>query len=343
VWRWSTGALLWLAAAPLLGAPPVADPAPQTPAEVARSQLVYGPMPKDMLCFGQWVVRDAATHEYLMYVSISSAIVDGQPTAKLPGDRGTYNAACKAWWADRIWLVRHAGDGIRPTDWSRPQLQLTIGGPGESALIGDPCVVHWQGQWHMYYEGTDQCDGNGNRIFHATAAHATGPWHKRGRVEGLAGALGGSGLSWPTVLIDGDSLLLFYTDGRARLLCARGAAVDGQTFQPASAGAGRSSGEQEPVSVVPGEWVNRGQVVKDGAGYLLVYDAQQRTKIKLARSNTPLRFPQGKEIMAANPQRSWENTRVGLPCLVQIGSERRVYYTGESNDRGGGAIGVISF
>jgi hypothetical protein len=303
--------------------------------------LTYGPASKNVHNFGQWLVFDATATQYCMFIGISSSIVCGRPSNSAPGDTNSFNPVCKTWWADRIWLLRHSGDGRDAKGWGQPDLVLTIGGEGESALIGDPCAVFWQGQWHMYYEGTDDCQGGSNRIYHATAASLSGPWRKQGAVRGLQGNYGGSGLSWPTVLVDGKNLLLYYTDGWARLLCARSQAADGQQFETVNFDPGQPTDRNNPAAVVPGEWVNRGQVVKVGDRYLLVYDAGMRTAIKASLGKSPLAFAPGVQIATTN-QNAWESLHVGLPCVLQSGTECHIYYTGEStNAPGCGGIGVF--
>jgi hypothetical protein len=140
--------------------------------------LTYGPAPIFERFFGASLLHDPEWDRYLMYFTANGSIVSGRPSNKVPGDPGTYNDTCATWWGDRIWLTWHFGDGINPQGWDAadgvgnvpPLLMLTVGGPGESAMIGDPAVVYWAGQWHMYYDGTDDCAGNSNQIFHATGA-----------------------------------------------------------------------------------------------------------------------------------------------------------------------------
>ncbi len=309
--------------------------------------ITYGPAPMNLKYFGQSVLHEPGWDRYLMYLSMNSSIVNGKPANTAPGDPGTYNQQCGTWWADRIWLTWHFGDGKTPTGWNAndgygnipPILMLNIGGPGESGLIGDPAVVYWNGQWHMYYEGTDWCDGSHNNIFHATAPSWFGPWTKQGPVWGLWGLHGqppetDSGFSWPTVLIENNQLYLYFTDGHVRLLAAWAMDNTGHSFYMMNYNPNQALGATNPAPVLPitptVEMANRGQVVKVGNQYKLIYDNFGRTQIKVSVSNNKFSFPVGSTVLttqASNPL--WENVRVGLPSYLLVSGEERVYYTGE--------------
>lgn len=308
----------------------------ERPSPAPPPMLTYGPSAKHTRYFGQWLLPDEKTDKPVMFLTICSSIVKGKPSNRTPGDDGTYNAPCKTWWADRIWMVPHSGDGKTPGEWGTPELALTIGGRGEEALVGDPSVVRWKGKWHMFYEGTDCPDGNQNLIFHATAADLNGPWTKQGRVDGLLGDVRGSGLSWPTVLIHKGDLYLYYTDGSARLLCARASSADASRFEQILE---PGSQDSKPLVVVPGEWVNRAQVFSKDGRFVLVYDADRRTRIKASTAASPFSFPKGEVLHAAASGNDWETLRIGLPCHYRTNGEDRIYYTGEAEDPKDGVLG----
>lgn len=273
--------------------------------------------------FGQYVLHEQGWDRYLMYFSSNSTVNNGTIGVSSPGDKGTYNDACNTWYADRIWYTWHFGDGKDPNGWDAddgygntpPTLALGIGGRGETALIGDPAVVEWGGKYHMYYEGTDRCDGMENLIFHATSDSIFGPWTKQGEVQGLGGQRRGSGLSWPSVYIENNTLYLLYTDGHVALLMASTTNPDGHSFIMENEG-------KPPLA----EQVNDVDIRKIGAYYYLVYDTFMEKGIKITRSTNKLSFPPGLLILDKR-NNGWEDLAASLPSFVSK------YQTGESLDR----------
>ncbi len=199
-------------------------------------------------------------------------------------------------------------------------MALDIGGEGESALIGDPAVILWKDVWHMYYEGTDRCDGLDNRIFHATADSIFGPWVKQGKVEGISGNLKGSGLSWPSVFVENDNLYLYYTDGSVRLYAARAINNSGHKFEM----------ENNGLPVIS-ELVNEGSVSGYKNGYRLIYDLFQGKAIKVTESDNKFHFSPGEEVILPSTS-GWDGARVGLPYYLpkekSDGVHDRIYYVG---------------
>jgi hypothetical protein len=300
--------------------------------------LTYGPSPQYTHYFGQNVLHEEGWDRYLMFISINGSIVNGKPANTTPGDTNTYNNVCQTWWADRIWLTWHFGDGKDPAGWNAPDsnnttpplLMLNIGGPGESALIGDPFVVYWNNTWHMYYEGTDDCSGNNNRIFHATAPTWSGPWTKQGQVTGLIGNTSGSGLSWPTVFVESGKLYLYYTDGNVKLYAAQ-ASFNGHNFTMMNSG--------KPVSPA---LTNRGQVWKESNRYYLIADNFGRSMISQYSSTNKFKFSgTGTPRLYLDPNTTWSDVHVGLPSILNIGTEHRLYYSGDGSAASG--IGVVSW
>jgi hypothetical protein len=307
-----------------------------------QRQLTYGLLIPHTGHFGEWVIYQDG--RYVMYCAINSSIQNGKPSNQQPGDPGTWNPAANSWWADRIWLTWHLGDGIDPRGWDAsdgvstpPLLMLDIGGAGEGCLIGDPSVVQWNGQWHMYYEGTDRPDGRENKVFHATAPHWRGPWTKQGAVTGLLPDNGPpippEGPSWPTVFLEDNQLYIYYTDSYVRLRAAQATDGTGQNFVMINGGS--------PVS---SDRVNRGQVVKENGQYRLIHDNFGRTLVSEATSSDKFNFPAATTLLTtrvSDPlwEALWENIRVGLPCYLNAGGKKRIYYTGEGAAATGG-IGV---
>ncbi len=307
-------------------------------------QLTYIIPPSPSRNFGAHVFYH--NDRYLMYFSHNGTVKNGKPSNLEPGDSGTYNNNCSTWWADRIWLTWHLGDGKDPAGWDAsdgvnptpPILMLSIGGAGEGGLIGDPTVVYWNGQWHMYYEATDRCDGRENLMFHATATNWIGPWTKQGRLNGLrvdnSGSLPVMGPSWPSVLIEEDNnLYLYYIDGNVRLLCARATDTTGQNFE-------MIGGAFNPWVYPDG--ISEGVVVKEPEGYYrLICDNFPQTAVGQSFSANKFNFPSYSLLFSTRsntPQ--WENTWSSLPCYLKVGNEHRIYYTGSGTDCPG-AIGLF--
>ncbi|KKQ90612.1 MAG: hypothetical protein UT14_C0033G0002 [Candidatus Shapirobacteria bacterium GW2011_GWE1_38_92] len=273
--------------------------------------------------FGQTVMYKVGWDRYLLYLGITSIVKDGKlvnPTSGT-GDPGTYNSICKGWAADRIWMTWHFGDGISKAGWwsdpGTPRLLLNPGGVGEGALIADPTVVEWKGKVHMYYEGTDNCSGNDNRIFHAVADSLFGPFTKTGEVIGLAGhkEAGTSALSWPKVFVENDKLYLYYTDSYLQLLVARATNDAGTVFTM----------ENNGKSAVA-ETTNIGEVKKKGDKYYLVY-TKFMGGIRISESSDKFNFPVGKDLITAGKY-FWDKHSVGLPTWItkEENGVDRVYY-----------------
>lgn len=320
--------------------------------------LTYGQPPANMNYFGPCILHESGWDRYLMYYSINSSILNSKPSNATQGDPGTYNSTCNTYWADRIWLSWHFGDGKSPTGWdaddgygtTTPKLMLTIGGAGESALIGDPAVVSWQNKWHMYYEGTDDCGGNGNRIFHADANNWFGPWQKRGEVKGLIGGLGGSALSWPSTLVENGHLYLYFNDGCIRIRAAEAIDPNGHVFEMKNYNSvapnvrDNGCGYDNPKAISP-ELIPEAQVVNWGSGYAMIYSCDRFNggDIRMAFSTDKFNFPVGKKLLVKrNSSPQWENFSVnllGYLCDEEAG-EHRIYYTGTIPTFQQGSIGV---
>ncbi|MCR4274611.1 MAG: hypothetical protein NUW02_00990 [Candidatus Campbellbacteria bacterium] len=329
--------LLVLVASLFLMQPAVAQVPTVTPTLTFNNPLIHP--------FGQHVLHRDGWDRYLMYFSINSAVRHGKPVGEdfTPGDSGTYNTACHTWWADRIWLTWSFGDGKDPSGWNQndgygntpPILLLNIGGQdidgdgvmeyegvGEQALIGDPYVVYWNNQWHMYYEGTSNCDTSDGMLFHATADHWFGPWIKRGPVNGLLGSHANSGLAWATVLLDEGNLYLYYTDGNVSLRAATASDTTGQNFV------------SQTIPVI-GQMMSRGHVVKVPGGYKLIYDLfvglPVVTEMRSSFSMNRFSFPVGVKILSSKPDYfGFSDTGMGLPTYLKVGNEERVYFTGHT-------------
>jgi hypothetical protein len=280
-----------------------------------------------------------------MYFSANSSVINGKPSwpaaFQAPGDLGTLNYICRdpvnsalpGNYAERIWLTWHYGDGVSPSGWNAydsvgaitpPMLLLNVGGAGEGALIGDPAVAYWRGKWHMFYEGTDQCDGNNARIFHATSDNWHGPFQKQGQVSGLTGNTSGSGLAWPTIFIEDDQLYLYYSDGNVTLLAAKANDSTGQYFTPMNGG-----------SPVFAGLAARGHVLKIGPNnYQLVADTFQFSYIQAVTSSNKFGFPSATPIIWPG-MGGTDNESVGLPVVVADGCSVRIYYTGIGSTRPG--------
>jgi hypothetical protein len=311
--------------------------------------LVYGG--DGIRYFGPDVLHQPGWDRYLMFLTANSAVVNGRPGAG-SGDSQHYNHRCNTSYADRIWVTWNMGSGLDAVGWRAaepvtgtvpPLLMLTVGGPGESALIGDPAVVQWNGQWHMFYEGTDDCSGANANIFHAVASDWHGPWRKTGLVSGLWGIRGTtSGLSWPTILVESNQLYLYFTDEAARIRAAKAISSDGTSFLMMNYDGNKPIGGNNPAPVSP-DTANRGKVVKSGNQYVLFYDNFGRSEIRYSVSNSPFSFSAGTHLIGIADQgvQDWENFRTGLPSVLYENGQYRIYYTGESTSKPDGASGTI--
>jgi len=317
----------------------------------AGRHLTVGPSPAGNGYFGPSVIKYPGWDRYLMFYSINSAIdPDGKPTNGPPYMSGTYNDVCNTYWGDRIWMTWHFGDGKDPAGWGAddgsgntgPFLILDRGEPGGSALIGDPTVVFWEGQFHMYYEGTDQCDGNDNRVFHATAPLDGwfDSWVKQGEVD-LIGGMGGSAISWPTALVEDGNLYLYYNDGCIRIRAAVASDTTGHNFTPINYSGGLDASDSclydNPKAISP-EYTPRAQIAKHGSSdteYIMVYEVDRFTggKTAIAFSDDKFDFPAGRVVLTPRDSDPyWEEYCTGLPCYYFNADEdeHRIYYTGET-------------
>lgn len=273
--------------------------------------------------FGPWVLNNPGWgSNHVMFVTHCSRVKNDENDMPFPsGTEGNefYNTVCNTPWSDRIWMyISNSGD---PYTWSLVGLALAQGGTGENSLIGDPSVVHWNNKWHMYYEGTSQCNGNGARIFHAWADDWSGPWYKTGQVTGLHGSTSGQGYQWPTIFIEDDgNLYLIYSDGDGLLRISRCTNSNGTVFTTDNNG-----------NTILYAHSNRATMIKEDGTYWLVYDTDSRTKIKYVSSQYRTYFDQsnGVQIMTLRSN-GWEDEYVGLPMwLITNDGDWKVFYTGE--------------
>ena len=336
----------------------------------AQRSLAVGPSADYNGYFGPCVIKDSGWDRYLMFFSANSAVsTDGKPTNSPPFDTDYKNYTCPpygesyGYWADRVWMSWHFGDGKTFSGWGAddgngnvgPFLVLDIGGQfvhnaldelvwydgaGESALIGDPTVVYWEGQFHMFYEGTDQCDGNDNRIFHAIARDGNwfNGWEKQGEVQGLIGSTGGSAISWPMAYIEDGDLYLYFNDGCINIRAAVATDATGHNFamvnydntSPTAADSCAYNNPQRITNVL----TPRAQVAKldDSGNYIMVYEHDRfgGGDVYYSISQDKFNFPAGTPLLAPrNSTPRWEDYGAGLPCYIQIEGEHRIYYTGE--------------
>lgn len=286
--------------------------------------------------FSPWVMKNPGFDRWLMYLGINSAVVGGKPGVVYPGqegDPGTYNRVIGTWWADRIWVTWHFGDGKDPAGWAEPKLLLDLGEPGsgEGALIGDPCVVYYGGKWHMYYGGVERADAHESKIFHAYAEPGAllGPWRKTGEVCGLIGRTDGQGFQWPTAFVDNHNVLrLYFSDGSARILGAYCTSPSGTCFTMSRFDEKKPFGPVNPMPVLPGSG-NRLGVAKQGSAYYAAHDVFGWSKIRATTSLDPINWPAGTDLITPRAG-EFDSHRVSRPCLLYADGEWRVYYTGKS-------------
>jgi hypothetical protein len=304
--------------------------------------------------FGQWVIREPGWDRYLMFFSCNSTVVNGKPSNQSPGDPGTYNPVLTTpgntnWWADRIWVTWSYGDGRSgwDPDAIAPLLLLSPNGASmnQRCLIGDPSVVSWQGQWHMYYEGTDDPGGLSNHLFHATAPNWNGPWTSQGAVQGVWGATNGSGLSWPTVMVDGSQLALYFTDGAIRLMAATNTDTTGHNFAMVNYNPGQPLNYTDnPQPVMVNVSANRGTVKYFNGAYQLVHDNFGRTAVYQRASANKFDFTSSPATqLLAITNGDWYNVRVGLPSFCAGAYTNRIYFTGTQSNGVGGAQSKIGY
>jgi hypothetical protein len=296
-----------------------------------------------------------------MYWSGNFCVKDGKPVdaGVTPGpyDPNTWNAGCNTFYGDRIWMTWHFGDGLLPTGWDAgggtvalrlgmtaqdppfiglspdgavaPFLALPAGGNKEQSLIGDPSVVYWNNKWHMYYEGTDYCDGTNNLLFHATADSWFGPWTKQGRVWGVLGHIENVGLSWPTAFVENGDLYLYYTNAMQRLTCAKANEPTGQYFDMMNQG--------KPVTP---SYCARGQILSQGGVYYLISDIQDGKGINLSISDNIFDFPPPTKLFGNEILGDASANSVGLPTALFDTDGLRIYFTTRPNGTDISSIGV---
>ncbi|MBU4210066.1 hypothetical protein KKC08_00145 [Patescibacteria group bacterium] len=274
---------------------------------------------------GQWIDHHPGWDRYVMYYSMTSTMINGKPSTTIPSNNDINNGG----WADRIWYTWHFGDGLNPDLWDPddlPKLALDVGGPGESKLIADPFLVEWNGIWHMYYEGTDQPDGSGNSIFHATSESLFGPWTKKGEVLDFYGSRDGMGPSWPSAFIKEDNLYLIYTDGTAHLFIAQATDSTGQKF--------KTLNNNQTILAVS---ANKGHLVYKDNRFLLFHS--RATGVRLSESTNMLSFPAGITLFTFTPNdNDWDKDGIGLPFYLPKEKsdykKERIYYSGVNRSDG---------
>lgn len=291
--------------------------------------------------FGPWVIKPTPTGPYVMYWSGNFLVKDGKPTdGPGPYDPNTWNAGCNTFYGDRIWMSVHHGDGIDPAGWESdgvsPTLIHAAGGVKEQSLVGDPTVVYWNNKWHMYYEGTDYCDGTNGLLFHSTADSWAGPWTKQGRIWGPLGHIVTCGFNWAGAFVENGELYLYYNNAHQRTTCAKANEPTGTYFDMMNQGM--------PVYDFA---CAEGQVLADGnGGYILVVDGagqQSGTEgkgIYISFSQDKFNFPLGELIIPKGATGASSANSLGLPCALLDNGKLRVYYTARPEGTTVSSIGV---
>lgn len=275
--------------------------------------------------FGPWITKLSPAGPYVMYWSGNFCVKGGKPVdaGLVPGpyDPNTWNAGCNTFYGDRIWMTTHNGDGLDPAGWDAsngPTLLLPAGGPGQESLIGDPSVVYWNGKWHMYYEGTNYCDGTNNLLFHATSDSWFGPWTKEGKAWGVLGYIETVGLSWVTTFVENGDLYLYYTNAMCRLTCAKASDTSGNFFDMMNEG--------RPVT--PSHCA-RGQVLAYQGGYMLITDinnGEGGKGVSMSLSDNKFSFFFSVQLFGLDILGPTAHG-VGLPTAILDTDGLRVYFT----------------
>jgi hypothetical protein len=295
--------------------------------------------------FGPFVMKPPDTDRYLMYWSGNFCVKNGKPVdaSVTPGpyDPNTWNAGCNTFYGDRIWLTWHMGDGVDPAGWDAddgngnkaPFLLLPAGGSYEESLVGDPTVIYWNSKWHLYYEGTNYCDGTNNFIFHATSDSWFGPWTKQGLVWGITGNYGSVGYSWPHAFVENGELYLYSTNSSQQLTCHKAIDSAGQYFMPMREG---RPTQDDPCA--------RGQVLAaPGGGYILVADVNNGKGLTYSVSNDKTYFPKGQVIADTSILGAASANSVGTPCAMLDNGKLRVYFTTRPNGTTVSSIGLAIY
>ena len=299
-----------------------------------KSAVVTFPMPFGC-AFGPWIMKSVGTGPYCLYYSGNFLVKDGQPTnGPGPYDPDTWNAGCNTYYGDRIWMAYHSGDGLDPAGWSDRTLLVRAGGDHQESLVGDPTVVFWNGQWHMYYEGTSYCNGGNNYICHATSPYSNGPWTKHGRVWGLTGNFVNVGYSWATTFVDNGDLYLYYTNASQQLTCAKANEPTGQFFDMMNEG-----------RFAYPNFCARGQVLAYNGSYMLIVDDSTGHGIYMSLSQDKFNFPLGTKLFGNEVLGDASSNSVGLPTAMFVNGDLRVYFTTRPNGTdissiGGAVIGL---
>jgi len=100
-------------------------------------------------------------------------------------------------------------DAQAPADWTKHPANPLITSIPWGTGIDSPCVIFWQGQYHMWYWANHNTDWA--QIGHATSADGL-TWTDDG-VPAVSHnhAWGEDALGWPSVVAEGDSLKMWYS------------------------------------------------------------------------------------------------------------------------------------
>lgn len=221
---------------------------------------------------------------------------------------------------DRIYLSENFGDGI--SGWGTPILLLSPGGTGQGALIHDPTVaIDSTGTWQMYYTGTDNLNGTGNSIFHASSSDGV-HWTKYGLVNmtNLPTQNGSYGYGEPSILYEnGTYYLYFFSDATP---------TDSGTVYLAIGTDGQNFSFYGRVSSM---LVSAPEVRQYGSNYILVGSAGWFTGVvEQVSSNKEWFVSSFTQIFTTGPAGSWDSYHIGTPDILP--DEGRLYYAGTSNN-----------
>lgn len=105
-------------------------------------------------------------------------------------------------------------DGIRWTKWAGNPVLQTEAAAWDAVTVQDPHVLRHNGGYHMWYGGTAVDDNYGQQTGYAYSVDGIA-WAKSSRnpvlARGAAGAWDANTASFPSVLLRGDTLKLWYT------------------------------------------------------------------------------------------------------------------------------------
>ncbi len=215
-----------------------------------------------------------------------------------------------------------SSDGTR---WT-PYAANPVLGPSSSGYdlsLGPASVVHDGALYRMWYVGDSSA---GFKIMYATSPDGIN-WTKFGNVPVFNGTMAwdNAAVGTPVVLKVGGTFWMYYSGAASDLIYKIGLATS-------TDGVRWAEDSSNPVMIPQLSWestrIHPGSVRPLTSGYEMYYEGGGSIGHAVSPDGRTWIRDTTVPILVRGPSGAWDSSEVGAPCVIPVGAETRMYYTG---------------